>query len=99
MVFLRLTVKVRPREQVDQDSRSTVTPNGTTNGADSAAATPGKTIIFQLPVRDPDSITLARLAALIQEKWKLLRPYSPWVFALLGAHICKIQSNVVSKDL
>ncbi|EED14607.1 conserved serine-rich protein [Talaromyces stipitatus ATCC 10500] len=79
MVFLRLTVKVLPRDRVLEDVGSSTAPNPISNGdKESVTAVKGaaleKVIIFQLPVRDPDSITLGALAGLIQEKWKLLRP-------------------------
>jgi hypothetical protein len=69
MVFLRLTVKVLPRER----PRPAWQPNGDTD--DASANTPtGKTIAFLVPVRDPESVSLGALGGLIQEKWKKLRP-------------------------
>lgn len=69
MVFLRLTVKVLPREL----PKPAWQRNGDTDNA--ADDTPvGKTITFLVPVPDPESVSLGALAGLIQEKWKKLRP-------------------------
>ncbi|PYI12685.1 hypothetical protein BO78DRAFT_381837 [Aspergillus sclerotiicarbonarius CBS 121057] len=79
MVFLRLRVKVYPREQVaptpsfsfrailgdrDRDDASR-----STNGS-----TAGKPATFLLVLEKPEEITMGGLAGLIQEKWKKLRP-------------------------
>lgn len=69
MVFLRLTVKVLPRER----PASAWQQNGDT-GIATANASTGKTIAFLVPIPDPDNVSLGALGGLIQEKWKKLRP-------------------------
>lgn len=79
MVFIRLTIKVLPREQLPTASSSfsirsilrdrnkeDVDKNG--NGA------AGKPVSFLIPLHNPEEVTLGALAGMIQEKWKKLRP-------------------------
>jgi hypothetical protein len=61
MVFLRLTVKIFPPDQLDQLPASSVT-------------VPKKPSVFLLPIEDPEIITLGGLASQIQEKWGYLHP-------------------------
>ncbi|KAI2896685.1 hypothetical protein CBS11852_4288 [Aspergillus niger] len=81
MVFLRLRVKVYPREQVaptpsfsfrsilgDRDRDRDDASRGT-NGSSG-----GKPVAFLLVLEKPEDITLGGLAGLIQDKWRKLRP-------------------------
>jgi hypothetical protein len=80
MVFLRLTVKILPREQQVTTSssssiRSTLSdPSGKkeadSNGNDAA----GKAASFLLVLQNPEEVTLGSLARMILEKWTKLRP-------------------------
>ena len=79
MVFLRLRVKVYPREQVTPPSsfslrsilgdRDRDDASRNTNGS-----TVGKPATFLLVLEKPEEITLGGLAGMIQDKWKKLRP-------------------------
>ncbi|OJI86849.1 hypothetical protein ASPTUDRAFT_53952 [Aspergillus tubingensis CBS 134.48] len=81
MVFLRLRVKVYPREQVaptpsfsfrsilgDRD-RDRDDASRSANGSGG-----GKPVAFLLVLEKPEDITLGGLAGLIQDKWRKLRP-------------------------
>lgn len=82
MVFLRLTVKIFPRDQVSAGSITSWSRSllgGKTHSDDSnqapAASVPAKKPgIFLLPIEKPDEINLGALAGLIQEKWSHLHP-------------------------
>ncbi|OJD17108.1 hypothetical protein AJ78_02752 [Emergomyces pasteurianus Ep9510] len=65
MVLLRLTVKVFPREQLRQ-------PSTKDRAADDDVARPATT--FLIVVWRPEEVTLGKLAYMIQEKWKRLKP-------------------------
>ncbi|KKZ65106.1 hypothetical protein EMCG_01346 [[Emmonsia] crescens] len=65
MVLLRLTVKVFPREQLGQPS----TPDSGVN--DNAAH---KAMTFLMVLWKPEQVKLGKLAYMIQEKWKRLKP-------------------------
>jgi hypothetical protein len=80
MVFLRLTVKILPREQLVTTSssssiRSTLSDpsrkeEADSNGNDAA----GKAASFLLVLQNPEEVTLGSLARMILEKWTKLRP-------------------------
>jgi hypothetical protein len=74
MVFLRLTVKVLPRE----GHPSTISDHDT-NGVTENGATPGKPITFLVPVENPEEVTLGGFAGLIQDMWFRLRPHAGYV--------------------
>lgn len=89
MVFLRLTVKVYPRDPVQPAPQSSFSLRSLLrdrdNGAGSASATgsdggggsngvSGKPVNFLLVVEQPEEVTLGALAGMIQEKWTKLRP-------------------------
>ncbi|OKL58262.1 hypothetical protein UA08_06469 [Talaromyces atroroseus] len=82
MVFLRLTVKVLPRERLLEGSQSSKVTPSTTGNHDrngvvvNGASTPGKPIILMVPVENPEEVTLGGLAGLIQDMWARLRPNS-----------------------
>lgn len=71
MVFLRLTIKVLPRERL---SNGTSIERDKDAGAGVNGVPSGKTITFLVPVADPEHVTLGALAGLIQNKWSQLRP-------------------------
>jgi len=73
MVFLRLTVKVLPREQLPSTS-STFLRSILGDRKDDADASAAKPATFLLVLRNPEEVTLGGLAGMIQEKWKKLRP-------------------------
>lgn len=81
MVFLRLTVKIYPREQLQSTSsfsfRSILGDRG--NDRDdanrgSAGSAAGKPASFLLVLGNPEDVTLGGLAGMIQDKWRKLRP-------------------------
>jgi hypothetical protein len=79
MVFLRLTVKVLPRDQLSSATSSFALPsvNGRPqDSTDSENVAAGRTTKFLIPLHAPEEITLGGLAGLIQEKWQKLRPDS-----------------------
>ncbi|OGM42826.1 conserved serine-rich protein [Aspergillus bombycis] len=65
MVFIRLIVKVYPREQL---SRPFPTPNRKPTEPETKPAS------FLLALPNPEAITLGQLAGLIRSKWTKLRP-------------------------
>ncbi|KAL2868781.1 uncharacterized protein BJX67DRAFT_37145 [Aspergillus lucknowensis] len=79
MVFLRLTVKVYPRDQTRAPNsfsfRSLLgdRERDDTNRNSSAAA-PGKPASFLIVLERPEDVTLGGLAGMIKEKWAKLRP-------------------------
>jgi hypothetical protein len=85
MVFLRLVVKVYPREQLPQppstskfSSFRNLLPDTSSNNGSSATPNlpPGTPVSFLLALSDPEETTLGQLASLIQSKWKKLRPHA-----------------------
>lgn len=88
MVFLRLTVKIYPREQLQaQSSFSFRSLLGDRDGSTSTRSSVGvgansngsgvsgiKPVSFLLVLEDPGEVTLGGLAGMIQEKWAKLRP-------------------------
>ena len=75
MVFLRLTVKVYPREQTQSSGSFFRNLIGERDNNDSAAnGAAKKPASFLLVLPDPEEITLGGLAGRIQEKWRKLRP-------------------------
>ncbi|KAF7585637.1 hypothetical protein BBP40_010417, partial [Aspergillus hancockii] len=86
MVFLRLVVKVYPREQIPQPpSTSKISStirnllpenNLKTDSAPTPNLPPGTPVSFLLALSDPEATTLGQLASLIQSKWKKLRPHA-----------------------
>lgn len=68
MVFLRLTVKVYPPDQLHTtlDHRNRNDSGQTTSG--------GKPSSFMLVLERPEEINLRGLSSMIQEKWKKLMP-------------------------
>ncbi|PKY04686.1 hypothetical protein P168DRAFT_326488 [Aspergillus campestris IBT 28561] len=75
MVFLRLTVKVYPREQTQSSGSFFRHLIGERDNNDSAAnGAAKKPASFLLVLPDPEEITLGGLAGRIQEKWRKLRP-------------------------
>ena len=88
MVFLRLTVKVLPRERLFEGSQSSkLTPTTTgeheNNGVVAGGASSDKPTTFLVPVDNPEEVTLGGLAGLIQDMWKRLRPNFGQVFSIL----------------
>lgn len=75
MVFLRLEVKVFPREQAPSSPgllRSLIGNNG--DRARDEAIAPKKFASFLLAVDKPEDTTLGDLACMILDEWHLLRP-------------------------
>lgn len=73
MVFLRLEIRVFPREQVSPSPslfRSLIGNNGDRE----EASTGKKYVSFLLPLENPEDVTLADLAAMILDEWRMLRP-------------------------
>lgn len=81
MVFLRLTVKIYPREQIQPTSsfsfRSILGDRSSDRddaGRNSLGSTAGKPASFLLVLQNPEEVTLGGLAKMVQEKWRKLRP-------------------------
>ncbi|KAL4779556.1 hypothetical protein BJX76DRAFT_75749 [Aspergillus varians] len=79
MVFLRLTVKVYPRDQAPpSNSFSLRSFLGDRERDDasrtSSGATAGKPANFLIVLENPEDITLGGLAGMIRAKWRKLRP-------------------------
>lgn len=75
MVFLRLEVKVFPREQASSSSglfRSLIGNNG--DRTRDEAVVPKKFASFLLAMDNPEDITLGDLACMILDEWRMLRP-------------------------
>lgn len=75
MVFLRLEVKVFPREQVASSPglfRSLMGNNG--DRARDEAGAQKKFTSFLLAVPKPEDVTLGDLASMILDEWHVLRP-------------------------
>ncbi|KAE8422958.1 hypothetical protein BDV36DRAFT_174693 [Aspergillus pseudocaelatus] len=69
MVFIRLIIKVYPREQL---SRPFPTPNRKSFNTTTESETKPASFLLALP--NPEEITLGQLAGLIRSKWTKLRP-------------------------
>ncbi|KAJ9295960.1 hypothetical protein DTO271G3_5535 [Paecilomyces variotii] len=77
MVFLRLTVKILPREQIQPALslfRSLLPERKDDSDKNGNGGTNGKPASFLLVLEHPDQVTLGGLAGMIQAKWKKLRP-------------------------
>lgn len=78
MVFLRLTVRILPRDQVaitpSSSIRSILSDPSGKEDADSSNDAAGKAVSFLLVLQNSEEVTLGSLAGMIQEKWKKLRP-------------------------
>jgi hypothetical protein len=72
MVFLRLTVKVYPREQLSAAFTPASSLGEGAGRKGHGIAT--KPVSFLMVLQRPEEVTLAILAGLIQEKWLKLRP-------------------------
>lgn len=83
MVFLRLSIKVFPREQVASSSnsswgrsllggRKSITDDSSQGPA--ASATLKKPGVFLLVIKNPEELPLGGLAGMIQEHWGKLHP-------------------------
>lgn len=75
MVFLRLEVKVFPREQAPSSPglfRSLIGNSGDRARDESIA--PNKYASFLLAVDKPEDVTLGDLACMILDEWRILRP-------------------------
>ncbi|KAL2852963.1 hypothetical protein BJX68DRAFT_233633 [Aspergillus pseudodeflectus] len=77
MVFLRLTVKVYPRDQAPPSStfsfRSILGDRDDSSRNGSSAAS-GKPASFLIVLEHPEDVTLGGLAGMIKSKWEKLRP-------------------------
>lgn len=83
MVFLRLTVKIYPRDQLPTNTSSNwargflggskAQSDDSSQGA-ATSATAKRPGVFLLPIEKPEEIKLGALAGLIQEKWSALHP-------------------------
>ncbi|KAJ9323604.1 hypothetical protein DTO027B5_4545 [Paecilomyces variotii] len=77
MVFLRLTVKILPREQIQPALslfRSLLPERKDDSDRNGNGGANGKPASFLLVLEHPDEVTLGGLAGMIQAKWKKLRP-------------------------
>ncbi|GFF82769.1 hypothetical protein IFM61606_02535 [Aspergillus udagawae] len=78
MVFLRLTVKVYPREQTQSSSsfsiRSFLGDRDRDASSQNSGPTAGKPASFLLVLENPEEVTMGGLAGMIREKWAKLRP-------------------------
>jgi hypothetical protein len=79
MVFLRLTVKVYPREQTQpSNSFSFRSLLGDRERDDdnrtSSSTAAGKPASFLIVLENPEDVTLGGLAGMIRAKWRKLRP-------------------------
>ncbi|EAW23582.1 uncharacterized protein NFIA_022930 [Aspergillus fischeri NRRL 181] len=78
MVFLRLTVKVYPREQTQSSSsfsiRSFLGDRDRDASSQNSGSTAGKPASFLLVLENPEEVTMGGLAGMIREKWAKLRP-------------------------
>ncbi|GIJ84787.1 hypothetical protein Asppvi_003638 [Aspergillus pseudoviridinutans] len=78
MVFLRLTVKVFPREQTQSSSsfsiRSFLGDRDRDASSQNSGPTAGKPASFLLVLENPEEVTMGGLAGMIREKWAKLRP-------------------------
>ncbi|GFF60257.1 hypothetical protein IFM62136_04519 [Aspergillus lentulus] len=78
MVFLRLTVKVYPREQTQSSSsfsiRSFLGDRDRDASSQNSGPTGGKPASFLLVLENPEEVTMGGLAGMIREKWAKLRP-------------------------
>lgn len=75
MVFLRLEVKVFPREQAPSSPglfRSLIGNNS--ERARDEDHVPKKCASFLLAIEKPETVTLGDLACLILDEWRVLRP-------------------------
>ncbi|ODM15383.1 hypothetical protein SI65_09324 [Aspergillus cristatus] len=77
MVFLRLTVKIYPPEQIQSSSSfsfRSILSSDNDAGRNSSGAPAGKPASFLLVLENPEDVTLGGLAKMIQAKWTKLRP-------------------------
>jgi hypothetical protein len=83
MVFLRLSIKVFPREQLSTNSSSVwdrISLGGRKSTADdsSQGSTPSAALkkpgVFLLVLKKPEDVSLGGLAGMIQEHWAKLHP-------------------------
>ncbi|KAH2642163.1 hypothetical protein KXW54_001476 [Aspergillus fumigatus] len=78
MVFLRLTVKVYPREQTQSSSsfsiRSFLGDRDRDASGQNSGQAAGKPASFLLVLENPEEVTMGGLAGMIREKWTKLRP-------------------------
>jgi hypothetical protein len=78
MVFLRLTVKILPRDHLaitpSSSSIRSILSDPSKEDADSSNDAAGKAVSFLLVLQNSEEVTLGSLAGMIQEKWKKLRP-------------------------
>ncbi|KAL2815652.1 hypothetical protein BDW59DRAFT_15347 [Aspergillus cavernicola] len=79
MVFLRLTVKVYPRDQIQTSNsfsfRSLLGDRERDDSSrNSSDTTTGKPASFLIVLENPEDVTLGGLAGMIREKWRKLRP-------------------------
>jgi hypothetical protein len=77
MVFLRLTVNILPREQIQSAPsifRSFLPERKDDSDKNGNGGANGKPASFLLVLEHPDEVTLGGLAGMIQAKWKKLRP-------------------------
>ncbi|KAL1874195.1 bifunctional endoribonuclease/protein kinase ire1 [Paecilomyces lecythidis] len=78
MVFLRLTVKILPREQIQSTSsslfRSFLPERKDDSDKNGNGGANGKVASFLLVLERPEEVTLGGLAGMIQAKWRKLRP-------------------------
>lgn len=81
MVFLRLTVKIFPREQQSSSSSFSLRSILGDRGSDredatraSNATSAGKPASFLLVLTKPQDVSLGALAGMIRDKWVKLRP-------------------------
>ena len=83
MVFLRLSVKVFPRDQLASNSSSSwgrslpftrKSVNDDSSQGSAASSTSKKPGIFLLVLEKPEDVTLGGLAGMIQDHWGKLHP-------------------------
>ena len=81
MVFLRLTVKIYPREQLQSTSSFSFRAILGDRGSDrddsdrtSSGSASRKPASFLIVLESPEEVTLGGLAGMIQDKWRKLRP-------------------------
>lgn len=83
MVFLRLSIKVYPREQLSSNSSSSwgrtflgarKTTNDDSSQGSAVSTTLKKPGVFLLVLEHPEEVSLGGLAGMIQEKWANLHP-------------------------
>jgi hypothetical protein len=83
MVFLRLSIKVFPREQLSSSSSSSwgrtllgarKTTNDDSSQGSAVSTTLKKPGVFLLVLEHPEEVSLGGLAGMIQEHWAKLHP-------------------------